>query len=213
MALHRVAFFVLALCFTAGMTSVASAGCCGFGAQAPVATYAPSGCGRCGTPTAALVYAEPVAPAPPPPPPVAVTVVAQPVGWAGTCGCPCGCRGLFSTAAPAVAVTPIAPAPIYVVNQGPEYSGPGIMVPYRTWTPAGPYVAPGTYPYFSGYGYGGYRHAVHRRYLAPRRYVAYRHYVAPRRHILYRVHLRARPRYYRPAANWRFYPRHPLTHH
>ena len=29
------------------------------------------------------------------------------------------------------------PAPIYVVNQGPEYSGPGIMMPYRTWSPVG----------------------------------------------------------------------------
>src|ERR1700691_1679814 len=138
MSLHRATLFVLACLFTAGMTSVASAGCCGWGVQAPV-TYAPAGCGGCGTPTAAIVYAQPVAPEPPPMPVVASS-------W----GTGCGCGGSVAYAAP----TMIAPAPIYVVNQGPDYTGPGIMVPYRTWTPAAPYIGAGGYPYMHGYGYG-----------------------------------------------------------
>jgi len=173
MSFHRTTLFVLAALFTAGMTSVASAGWRGWGVQAPVA-YAPAGCGGCGTPSVAIVYAQPVAP---PPVPVAVST------WSGGCGCGCGCRGLFSYTTPALEPTPIAPAPIYVVNQGPDYTGPGIMVPYRTWSPAASSIAPGAYPYVPGYGYGygyghrygyGYHYGVHRAYLGPRRRVAYR---------------------------------------
>jgi hypothetical protein len=162
MSLHRVTLFALAALFTAGISSAASACCGGWGAQAPVAyapapvTYGYSGCGGCGAPTAAAVYAEPVAPAP------------APVAWSGGCSCACGgCRGFFlSYATPAAEPMPIAPAPIYVVNQGPDYTGPGIMVPYHTWTPAQSYVTPGAYPYMSGYGgYGyGYRHYGYRGY-------------------------------------------------
>lgn len=135
MSAHRTILFVIAALFAGGISSAASA-CCGH--------FAPTTCGGCGTPTAAAVYAEPVAPAPPP-----VTVTT----WNGGCGCACGCRGFLSYAVPEAEVTPIAPAPIYVVNQGPEYSGPGIMVPYHTWTRPGAYAA----PYGNTYRYGWYR--------------------------------------------------------
>jgi hypothetical protein len=49
-------------------------------------------------------------------------------GW-GSCGC-CGCG--------------TAPSPLYVVDQGPDYTGPGLMEPFRTYTPAT------VFPYVSG---------------------------------------------------------------
>ena len=39
-----------------------------------------------------------------------------------------------------------APSPLYVVNQGPEYSGPGMMVPYRPTRPARLSPRPSTIP-------------------------------------------------------------------
>jgi hypothetical protein len=154
MSVYRASLFVVAGLFTAAMTSAASAGCCGgWGVQAPIVqtplVYGSTGCGGCGTPSAAIVYAQPVAPAPAP-------VIAT--NWG------CGCRRTFVYAAtPAIEVTPVQAAPIYIVNQGPDYTGPGIMVPYHTWAPAGGYVGPGAYPYFHGYGprrayFGPYRH-------------------------------------------------------
>lgn len=74
-------------------------------------------------------------------------------GWGG-CGCCGGCRGLFTAGFAAV------PAPIYVVNQGPYYSGPGVMVPYGTYSPYNGVAGP--YPYVGGYGYPHY--AYHRHY-------------------------------------------------
>ncbi len=155
--MSRVAFFALVALFTAATTSIASAGCCGWGVQAPI-TYAPAGCGGCGAPSAAIVYAAPVAPAPPP--------VAVGWGWGAGCGCH---RAFVYAATPAIQVTPVAVAPIYVVDQGPDYTGPGIMVPFHTWAPAGGYVGPGAYPYRAGYGPGpGYfgprPHVYHTRY-------------------------------------------------
>ncbi len=164
---HRPTFFALAVLFTAAMTSAASAGCCGWGTQAPM-VYAPTGCGGCGTPSAAIVYAQPVAPAPPP------VVVAAPVWGTG-----CGCRAAVVYAAPALEPTPIAPAPVYVVNQGPDYVGPGIMVPYHTWSPNAGYAEPGAYPYRHGYWHS----RVHR-YHAPARRVAYRERVHAHWHML-----------------------------
>jgi hypothetical protein len=181
MSLHRAMLFALAFIFTAGMTSVASA-CCGWGVQAPVA-YAPAGCGGCATPSAAVVYAQPVAPA----------VTAWGAGWGGGCGCH---RGLFYAATPAVEITPIAPAPIYVVNQGPDYTGPGIMVPYHTWS-APVRVTPGAYPYRPGYGYRyGYRY----RYWH-RGYAFHRPYFAPRFHVVYHARFYGHPVYH--GSVWR----------
>jgi hypothetical protein len=166
MSLHRIALFGLAVTFVAGMTSVASA-CCG-------------GCGGCGAPSAAIVYAQPVAPPPPPPLPVPVPLSAgcgchapvayvpplapppplpppAPVVWSGGCGC--HPPAVYAYPAPAAVPTPIEPAPIYVVNQGPDYTGPGIMVPYRTWTQEPTFAPPAAYPYVPGYGYGYGRRA------------------------------------------------------
>ena len=93
---------------------------------------------------------------------------------------------------------PIAPAPIYVVNQGPDYSGPGIMVPYHVWT-RGSYIAPGTYPYVPGYGYWhryGYRYGVHTPFV-------FRH-----TRFAYHQHFYGHSFYHRPMPIWR-----PGMHH
>ncbi len=209
MSLRRTILTVLAFLFTAGMTSVASA-CCGWGVQAPVA-YASTGCGGCGTPSAAIVYAQPVAPTPP-----VVTVrgwdwtrtwgTTWGTNWGSTWGTGCRCRRAYVYAAtPAVELTPIAPAPIYVVNQGPDYTGPGIMVPYHTWTPASSYVVPGSYPYLSGYRYHGYGYGYHRWGY---RYGWRRPFFAPRVRVSYGARFYGHPFYHRPAwgpATHRFY--------
>jgi hypothetical protein len=123
MSRHRAILVALATLFTAGTTSAALA-CCEWGNPAPLA-YQWSGCGGCGPAMAPVTYAEPVfaggcggcgAP---------LATYAQPaVGWGGGCGCSgCGgCGGGYAT--PAIEPTPIAPSPIYVVNQGPDYTGP-----------------------------------------------------------------------------------------
>jgi hypothetical protein len=105
MSFHRVILVALATLFTVGMTSFASAGCCGWGYSAPVVYQSPlayGGCGGCGGPTAAAVFAQPVAPAP-----IAVGVAVTPFGgpccgwngcgdcgggWGGGCG-NCGSGG------------------------------------------------------------------------------------------------------------------------
>ena len=159
MSLHRGMLFALALLFTGGMTSVASAGC-----------------GGCGTPTAAIVYAAPVAPAP--------RIAWQTWGWGTGCGCH---RAFVYAATPTVTLTPIAAAPIYVVDQGPDYSGPGITIPYHLWT-TGSYIVPGTYPYYwhrHRYGYGHW-------------YWHHRHFFAPRRYVWYHRHFYGHHSYHRP---------------
>jgi hypothetical protein len=192
MSFHRVMIAALAALFVTGTASVATAGCggCRWGGLAPFA-YAPAplyvsgGCGGCGS--LAVTYAPPVyappafAPAPPPiaPAPIAVdhwdTGGWSGCGWGGCggigCGCgSCGCgRGLLYGLA-------AAPGPIYVVNQGPEYTGPGIMVPYRTYSPQAGFVAPYDYPYISGPGGYGYGHRYGHRYGYGRGYgYGYRH--------------------------------------
>lgn len=151
MSLYRVVLVGLAAVFTVGMTSLASAGGWGGWGGWGGGWGSGWGCGTCAAPSAAFVYAQPVAPLPPP-----VTV-----GWGGGCGCGCGGCGHQSVvyAAPPIEPTPIAPAPIYVVNQGPAYEGPGITVPFHTWAPVsgyGPVIGRG---YGHGYGLGyGYRH-------------------------------------------------------
>lgn len=211
MSLHRVTLVALATLFTAGMTSVAFAGCCEWGTPAPVfyassgcggcgATFAPityapvqtvqvaaSGCGGCGAP-APMSYAEPAyaepAYAEPAPQPL-------PVATWGT-GCGCGRSVVYMT--PAVQEAPIAPAPIYVADQGPYYSGPGVTIRYRTYSPV--VAAAVDYPYVSGrYGYG--RSAYGRPYYAHGPRYAYRE----------RGYGYGRPHY---MPHWRSYPRYPL---
>jgi hypothetical protein len=179
MFIYRAGLVACATLFAAAMTSAAFAGCGGCGGGFVVQTYAQP-----------LVYAAPVY-APPPlppveyvapvyaapialPPPVApLPIVAAPIavdhwdtgGWAG-----CGCnRGLF--AGSAFGGPGLAPAPIYIVNQGPEYSGPGIMIPYNTYSPEAGLPTPGTYPYIGRYGYPRYGHPYYRA-----RYAYHPHY-------------------------------------
>jgi hypothetical protein len=187
------------------------------------------GCGACGTPTAAAVFAVPVAPAVPAPIVVSAAVPSgfggpccswngcgncgwsgwssgcgncgASVGWGGcgncggcgACGGGCGgCGGAVVYAAPS----------LYVVNQGPTYSGPGIMTPYQTYSPETAYAAATDYPYVPGSGYGYGYGAV------PPTAPYYRHpYFRPR--FAYRtpmvMHPYMHPRYY-GAPRWRRYP-------
>jgi hypothetical protein len=199
MSFHRATLVALATLFTVGMTSLASACCGGWGYGAPVA-YAGyggyggfGGCGGCGAPTAAVVYAQPVAPAP-------IVVggwggsVGWGGGWGGGCGCgACGCRGLIGGYGGWG-----APSPLYVVNQGPAYTGPGLMVPYGGYTPDTAYAPAVDYPYVPGYGVAAPAYNPYFEHLYYRPRYAYR---GP-------AYVRARyygpgPRYYhRPWRRW-----------
>ena len=126
MSFHRTTVVALAAVFTVGMTSLASA-CCNWGYFAPVVTNQ-------------VV----VAPAP-------IWVGPWSGGWNGqnsVCSrgpwVGCGCYGCVLGGSWG------APSPFYIVNQGPEYSGPGLMVPYGTYSPATGLAAPRKYPYISG---------------------------------------------------------------
>jgi hypothetical protein len=157
MTFHRAVLVASAIVFTAAMTSVASACCQGpfagpavYAPPAPPPFYA-GGCGRCGP----VAFVAPL-------PPVRVPV------WG--CG---GCAGTY------VEPTPIAPAPIYVVNQGPDFSGPGIMVPFHTYSPAAAFSPAVDYPYVpSRYSYGpGYAaFYFHHRVYGGARYAYRRHW-------------------------------------
>jgi hypothetical protein len=90
---------------------------------------------------------------------------------------------------PAVYTTP---APLYVVNQGPDYVGPGVMEPYRTYAPPAQYAPPPGYPPYAGY-------PVHRAYYPMAHpYYPGRHYYPQ---AAYHPHAWA-PRYY-PHRYWR----------
>jgi len=126
MPLHRATIVVLATAFTLAMTSVASA-CCGVVASGGTNSPNP----------------VPIAPAPiyvgPWSGGWSLTPWSFGVGWSGWsgwggCGC-CGCGA--------------APSSRYVVDRGPDYTGPGVMVPFLTYTPTI------SFPYVSGCcGYG-----------------------------------------------------------
>ena len=161
MSFYRAMIAALVALFVTGTASVALAGCggCGWSAVAPFAyppapLYVSGGCGGCGS--VAVTFAPPVAYAPPAfapaPPPIAPAPIAvdhwDTGGWGG-CGCGrCGCGRAAEYA------VPVAPAPIFVVNQGPEYTGPGIMVPYHTYSPQADLAVLYDYPYISAPGYG-----------------------------------------------------------
>ena len=115
---------------------------------APAHIYVNSGCGNCGVPVSPCC-AAPVVQAP------------TPIfgGWGGGCG---GCAApIASCCAAPVPVAPCcgipavyaAPAPVYMVDQGPDFTGPGIMEPYRTYAPPAQYAPPPGYP---PYGYGNH---------------------------------------------------------
>jgi hypothetical protein len=175
MSFKRSILVAIATLITVGMTQVA---------------LAQTGCGGCGTAVyAPVIYATPIAPAP-----IAVgcgncgvpvtccapsvAAYAAPVpewgGGCGGCGTPVGYggygggygggySGCGGCGVPAVYTTP---APLYVVNQGPAFEGPGLVVPYHSYAPPVEYAPPPAYPpygggyaggYAGGYG-GGYAH-------------------------------------------------------
>ncbi|MGC1354996.1 MAG: hypothetical protein WA851_04235 [Xanthobacteraceae bacterium] len=68
----------------------------------------------------------------------------------GPCGAPPPCIGCRH---PVVAYRP-GPG-VYIVNQGPEYSGPNFFVPFKTYTPTTGLAAPSQFPYISA------RHVYH----------------------------------------------------
>jgi hypothetical protein len=120
MPFHRATIVILATLFTVAMTSVTSA-CCALVAAGGTNSPNP----------------VPIAPAPiyvgPWSGGWSLTPWSFGAGWAGWsgsggCGC-CGCR--------------VAPSPVYVVDRGPDYTGPGVMVPFLTYTPTigFPYVS------------------------------------------------------------------------
>jgi hypothetical protein len=181
MSFQRSILVAIATLITVGMTQVAFAGCCDWGGQAPIA-YAQTGCGGCGTVAyAPIIYATPIAPAPIAvgtgcgncgapvtccAPSVAASYAAPVAQWGGGCGgggCGApvgyggyggyggGYSGCGNCGVPAVYTTP---APLYVVNQGPDFEGPGVMVPFHSYAPPAQYAPPPAYPPYGG-GYGG----------------------------------------------------------
>src|SRR5580698_9970018 len=164
MSFKRSILVAIATLITMGMTQVAFAqtGCggCGTAAYAPVIYATPIapapiavGCGNCGAPVTCCA------------PSVAASYAAPVAQWGsgcGGCGTPVGYggygggySGCGNCGVPAVYTTP---APLYVVNQGPAFEGPGLMVPYHSYAPPVEYAPPPAYPpYAGGYagGYGG----------------------------------------------------------
>src|ERR1700722_774530 len=173
MSFQRSILVAIATLITVGMTQVAFAqyGCggCGTAVYAPVIYATPVepqpiavGCGNCGAPVtccapSVAAYAAPVA---------------QWGGGCGGCGTPVGYggygggygggySGCGNCGVPAVYTTP---APLYVVNQGPAFEGPGVMVPFHSYAPPAEYASgPGYPPYAGGYG-GGYGGGYAHRY-------------------------------------------------
>src|SRR5580693_10421883 len=184
MSFQRSILVAIATLITVGMTQVAFAGCCDWGGQAPIA-YAQPGCGGCGAVAyAPIIYATPIAPQPIAvgcgncgapvtccAPSVTASYAAPVAQWGGGCGgggCGApvgyggyggyggGYSGCGNCGVPAVYTTP---APLYVVNQGPDFEGPGLMVPYHSYAPPAQYAPPPAYPpYAGGYAGGGYAH-------------------------------------------------------
>lgn len=182
MSFHRVVLVACTAVFAAILSSAAFAQC--------------GGCG-----VVPMTYVQPVAVQPVVVQPVIETqpVIVQPVipavpvapapiavdhwdtnGWCGCCGgCGCGGCGCGGCGCGGCGSTAVVASPLYVVNQGPEYSGPGLMVPFGTYSPATNVAAPGQYPYVVGPGYGyGPRYPYYRSRFAYRRHYwhPYRYY-------------------------------------
>jgi hypothetical protein len=153
MSFHRTILVTCSALFVAALTSATYAqcgGCGGWGFSAPVA-YAPlysGGCGGCGAVAVQpVVEVQPIAVQPVVEVqlvPIAAAPIAVGCGGCGGCG---GCSSTF-------AYQPVVASPYYVVNQGPAYTGPGVMVPFGTYAPGAGLSNPAAYPYIGGPGYG-----------------------------------------------------------
>ena len=155
MSFQRSILVAIATLITVGMTQVAFAqyGCggCGTAAYAPIIYATPIapapiavGCGGCGAPVtccapSVAVYAAPVAQWG-----VGCGGCGAPVGYGGYGGGYSGCGNCGVTA---VYTTP---APLYVVNQGPDFEGPGVFVPYHSYAPPAEYAPAPAYPPYAG---------------------------------------------------------------
>jgi hypothetical protein len=139
MSFKRITLVALATLFCMVLPSLASA-CCearaplGYPAFVPVGPVAPVGFANCFGCVAPAISGTPVAPAP-----IAVSGVVSPFGgpccgWYGCGNCGWGWSG-WSSWSGGVGVPFGPPSALYVVNQGPTYSGPGIVVPYKTYSP------------------------------------------------------------------------------
>jgi len=182
MSLKRSILVALATMFAAVAAPAAHAQV-GYGFGPVGYGYGQAGCGGCGTVAyAPIVYAQPIAPAQiyvnsgcgncgvPVTPCCAAPVMQAPApivggwggGWGGCGGCAapvascCGTPGVYT-----------APAPVYMVDQGPDFTGPGIMEPYRTYAPPAQYAPPPAYP---PYAYGMHHAAYHHHWAPPRSY-------------------------------------------
>jgi hypothetical protein len=201
---HRAILVASAIFFAAGMSpALADCGGCGFQAAAP-APYAPPVYAQ-----PAPYYAQPLAiPAPVPPPmPVAPAPIAVDHWDTGGCGTLGGCfGGCGAFGGPSCGggfgvgfgfggcncgrSVGYASSPLYVVDQGPDYSGPGMMVPYGTYDPGAAYAPAINYPYVGPrYGYRRPGYYPYRAYRGPR--------YAFRAHVYVHPRYRARPYLYR----------------
>jgi len=179
MSFNRIALVAFATLFSIFAPSLASA-CCD--ATAPIAypAFAPLGYdGGCVGCVAPAVNGTPVAPAP-----IVVGTVVTPFGgpccnWYGCGNCVWGAGWTGWTSWSGGVGVPFGPpSSLYVVNQGPKYSGPGVMVPYRTYSPDTAYAPAADYPYVPGYARPFYgRYAFHDpAYMNPRyQHVPHRH--------------------------------------
>jgi hypothetical protein len=196
MSLKRSIFVALATMFAAVAAPAAHAQV-GYGFGPVGYGYGQAGCGGCGAAVAyaPIVYAQPIAPAQiyvnsgcgncgmPVSPccsaPLAAPVLQAPAfagAWGG-CGGQCVASVASCCGTPAVYT---APAPVYMVDQGPDFAGPGIMEPYRTYAPPAQYAPPPGYPPYGYPMHSGYpRVAYHAHGWAPH------YYTRPRYHHPY----------------------------
>lgn len=144
MSFYRVALVALAALFSVSMTSFASAHCCHPGHHFHHHHHA---CGGCG--------------------PVLAPIQPQPIAvdhWdrggysaCGGCGAWMGCGGCASWHGCGGCASwhhrhhhHVAHVPIYLVDLGPDFTGPGIMEAYRYWSPTAGAANPAEFPYIAG---------------------------------------------------------------
>ena len=170
MSLQRVLALAFVLLVSPSLTAAAFAGCNGCGPPPGPALAVPGlgfGPGPCGGPCVAP-YVRPL-PALSPMEPVAVSAAPVavdhrdtngfgdcrgPSDYFGACGGFAGCGpGPCGAPLPCVACRPRAAyrsgPGLYIVNQGPEYTGPNFFIPFKTYSPTTGLAAPSQFPYIS----------------------------------------------------------------